>query len=391
MRTEQHTSPTDAYRIFFPLGILLGVAGVSIWPLYYFEVASGYSGRAHMFVQADCFLYAFVVGFMWTAVPRFTGTDAPSRLIQYGLAGALIGVAVAFEAQLFPLAHVLFVIAHLTFLAVVIRSFLHRRFTPPPTFALVGVGVLSGLIGAILNAAVAWEWIDPQWDLAGRRMLTEGMVLLLVLGVGGFLGPRLLGFAQLSDLQSIGRLASPSRVPFMVRHGTKIYGSSGVLVLASIPLEYGFGTPIMAWLRAATATVLIASSIRPWRLPASRTTLAWCVWLAHWFLIAGLWIAASAPKYRIDLLHIIFMGGFTLLILAVGTRVVLSHGNYALSEEQKSWPLRIGLITGLIALLARTAAPFTPNSYFSHLAWAALFWISGIVFWGIYLYRRIRS
>ena len=390
MRIEHHASATDAYRIFFPLGILLGVAGVSIWPLYYFGAASGYSGRAHMFVQADCFLYAFVVGFLWTAIPRFTGSNAPSRVVQYGLAGTLLAVAICFEAQIFAVGHVLFVVAHLTFIAVVMRCFLRRKFPPPPTFALVGAGILSGLIGAIVNAGIAWGWIDPGWDLVGRRMLTEGMVLLLVLGVGGFLGPRLLGFAQLPDFQTIGQPAEQSRPPFMVRHGAKVYAICGVLMLASVLLEYSVRLPTMAWFRAAMGTVLIASSIRPWRLPAVRTTLAWCVWLAHWFLIAGLWIAASVPKYRIDLLHIMFMGGFTLLILAVSTRVVLSHGSYLLAEEKKSWPLRIGLITGLIALLARTAAPFVPNSYFSHLAWAGLFWISGILFWGIYLYRRIR-
>jgi uncharacterized protein involved in response to NO len=66
-----------------------------------------------------------------------------------------------------------------------------------------------------------------------------------------------------------------------------------------------------------------------------------------------LWIVAAVPKYRIDFLHIMFMGTFTLLILAVGTRVVLSHGGHALKEEKKSWPIRVGLIAGLIALVAR--------------------------------------
>jgi uncharacterized protein involved in response to NO len=390
MRIEQHGSATDAYRIFFPLGILLGVGGVSIWPLYYFGATSGYSGRAHMFVQADCFLYAFIAGFLWTAIPRFTGTSAPSRVAQFGLAGTLLAVAITFEAQAFAAGHLLFVIAHLTLIAVVMRRFLRRKFPPPPTFALAGAGLLSGLIGAAINAGVAWESIDPNWDMAGRRTLTEGMVLLLVLGVGGFLGPRLLGFAQLPGLQIVGRPADQSRPPFMVRHGVRVYAAAGFVMLASVLLEYGFAWPMMAWLRAATATGLIASSIRPWRLPAARTTLAWCVWLAHWLIIAGLWLAAAAPRYRIDLLHIVFMGGFTLLILAVGTRVVLSHGNHGLAEEQRSWPLRIGLMTGLIAILARVAAPFVPNSYFSHLAWAALFWMCGIVFWGAYLYRRIR-
>lgn len=38
--------------------------------------------------------------------------------------------------------------------------------------------------------------------------------------------------------------------------------------------------------------------------------------------------------------------------------------------ERKSWPMRIGLTTGLIAILARVGAPFSGPLYFAHLAWA---------------------
>jgi hypothetical protein len=76
-----------------------------------------------------------------------------------------------------------------------------------------------------------------------------------------------------------------------------------------------------------------------------------------------------------------------LLILAVGTRVSLSHGGYNLALEQRSWPIRIGLITGLIAMLARIGAPFAGFTYFDHLAWAGLLWIAGILFWGVYVFR----
>jgi len=69
---ELHGKPADPYRIFFPLGIVLGAMGVSIWPLYYFGITEGYSGRAHAFVQTDGFLYSFIAGFLLTAVPRFT-------------------------------------------------------------------------------------------------------------------------------------------------------------------------------------------------------------------------------------------------------------------------------------------------------------------------------
>jgi uncharacterized protein involved in response to NO len=245
------------------------------------------------------------------------------------------------------------------------------------------------MLGAILTAGVAWEAIPPGLDMLGRRLLTEGMVLLLVLGIGGFLGPRLLGFAQLPNFQNIEKLSLNKTPAFTMTHRQALYVIAGLLLLLSLGVEYGWNLTAGAWLRAAVGTSLVLASIRPWRKPATRTTLSWCVWIAHWFLIVALWMVAVAPKYRIDFLHIMFMGAFTLLILAVGTRVVLSHGGYALSEERRSWPLRIGIGAVIIAMFARIGAPFAPFSYFSHLAWAGVLWIVGVGAWGIYLFRRI--
>src|SRR5215472_3792738 len=104
-----HGKPTDPYRIFFPLGIILGAMGVTIWPLYYYGITEGYSGRAHAFVQTDGFLYAFIAGFLLTAIPRFTGTEPPSRRTQYVLAAMLVFCAVAFELWSFAIANALFV------------------------------------------------------------------------------------------------------------------------------------------------------------------------------------------------------------------------------------------------------------------------------------------
>ena len=69
---------------------MFGLAGVAIWPLYTFGITASYSGRAHALVQTDGFLYAFIAGFLLTAVPRFTGTEPPSRPVQYALAAMLL-------------------------------------------------------------------------------------------------------------------------------------------------------------------------------------------------------------------------------------------------------------------------------------------------------------
>src|SRR5881275_576679 len=111
---ELHGKPTDPYRIFFPLGIILGAMGVSIWPLYYYGVTEGYSGRAHAFVQTDGFLYAFIIGFLLTAIPRFTGTEAPSRSVQYALASIVFISAMAFEFQFFVVGQTGFLVAQFT-------------------------------------------------------------------------------------------------------------------------------------------------------------------------------------------------------------------------------------------------------------------------------------
>ena len=360
----------EPYRIFFPLGIAFGLAGVAIWPLYTFGITASYSGRAHALVQTDGFLFAFIAGFLLTAVPRFTGTEPPSRPAQYWLAAVLVVSVVASELRAFALGLTMFVVAHATLLVLVAGRFFRRQQSPPPSFVLIGLGLAAGAVGALITAGVALEIAPAAWDLPGKRMLTEGMVLLLVLGVGGFLGPRLLGFAALPvPGQSLGGSTLP-------------WAAAGLTIFISVPIEYGLGLGWMAVVRAAVVTAVAVPTMQLWRAPVVRTTLSWTVWIADWVIVVGVWHVAFAPRYRVDFLHMLFVGGFSLLILAVATRVTLSHGGKDLALERRSWPLRIGLTLGLIAMLARIGAPFATASYFEHLAFAALLWMAGVLCWG---------
>lgn len=381
-----HVRPTDPYRVFFPLGILLGLAGVSVWPFYAFGITEGYSGRSHAFVQICGFLYSFAAGFLLTAIPRFTGTENPARWVQYIVAGLLVVCVVAFELGIFTLGHTAFLAAHLTVITLAVRRFVRRQQNPPATFGLVGMGLMTGVLAATLNAAIAFELIAPLWDPLAKRLLTEGMFLMLVLGVGGFLGPRLLGFTALSKF---GVPAATSTNAPALNTTSLGYAGVGMLLLLSLIAEYGLGFGPAAFVRALVTTAVIAVTLRPWQLPAVRTTLAWCVWTASLLVVLGVWLVPLVPAYRADVLHVLFIA-FTLLIVAVGTRVTLSHGGHPLSREQRSWPLRIGLATGLVAMFARIGAPFAPSTYFDHLAWAGILWIAGMLIWGSYLVRLIR-
>jgi uncharacterized protein involved in response to NO len=370
---------SEPYRVFFPLGILCGLAGVAIWPLYSFGITATYSGRAHALVQIFGFLYCFIAGFLLTAVPRFTGTQPPSLVSQLSLAGLLVIASVASELRAFAAGTVAFVAAHLTLLTMLGQRFAGRRQNPPPTFVYIGIGLLAGAAGALLIAGVTLERIDPAWDLLGKRLLTEGMVMLLVLGVGGFLGPRLLGFAPLPSHQEVASASSASSAVESV--------VAGLVIIVALVAEYGFDIPRMSYVRAIVVSTVVVRSLQLWKRPAVRTTLSSAIWIAHWIIAIGVWVVAAVPRYRADFLHILFIGGFSLLILAIATRVTLSHGGHDLAQERRSWPLRIGIALTLVALLARLGAPFAANSYFSHLQWAALVWIAGILIWARYIVR----
>ena len=103
-------------------------------------------------------------------------------------------------------------------------------------------------------------------------------------------------------------------------------------------------------------------------------------------------LAASAfwPDYRVPALHITFIGGFGLMAFGVATHVALSHlgmEDLALGRPRAV----IALATAfLFALLARIAADAS-DTYFTHLGWAATFWIIGSATWlAFFLPRFLR-
>jgi uncharacterized protein involved in response to NO len=130
----------------------------------------------------------------------------------------------------------------------------------------------------------------------------------------------------------------------------------------------------------------------PWRIlgwPRAGTMLAIMVWVSCWMVILGLVIRVTVPGYAIHGAHIYYIGGVSVMIFAVATRVSLAHGGHGLAMERRSGFL-IAILTLLgIALLVRVSAPWFPNVYNSHLAYAAMAWVLAAVCWGIRLIPKL--
>jgi uncharacterized protein involved in response to NO len=57
----------EPFRLFFPIGLLLGIVGVALWPLYYAGFATTYPGTMHARLMVEGFMASFIIGFLGTA------------------------------------------------------------------------------------------------------------------------------------------------------------------------------------------------------------------------------------------------------------------------------------------------------------------------------------
>src|ERR1051325_2550562 len=68
----------EPFRIFFPAGVLAGIVGVALWPLYFTNVLELYPGLGHARIMACGLFGGFIIGFLGTAMPRMLSAKPPN-------------------------------------------------------------------------------------------------------------------------------------------------------------------------------------------------------------------------------------------------------------------------------------------------------------------------
>jgi hypothetical protein len=199
------------------------------------------------------------------------------------------------------------------------------------------------------------------------------MMLSIVLGVGGLLVP------------TFSAMREPLVIPGIARPGQRrprrmLYVPLAVALVASFTLEAGGFLPAAYWLQAIAGSALGILVWKLFRLPGRRDTLSWTLWGAGWLLLLGLWLAALFPARAVGASHLVFQGGFGLLILGIATRVVVTHGGYPPAHERRVLRPTVVAIVAL-ALLARLAADFLPASALHLYGASGLLWIIGWIIW----------
>ncbi|HET8541926.1 MAG TPA: NnrS family protein [Anaeromyxobacter sp.] len=329
----------EPYRILFPVGAALAVAAVL--PFALGGAGGGALGLFHSVAQVEGFLTSFVIGFLFTFLPRRTGTVSPGALEV--VAAAAIPVAAVSSAWMGDalLAHGLWIAILSLVLAFAVRR-LGRALASgraPAALVWLPAALAAGAAGAALVIAssrfdlASGPWL---WSI-GRGLLTQGFVAGLVLGVGSVLLPQL-------TREEPPPAAEPSRHARAVA----LHALAAAAFYGSFPLEVLGDVRAGVALRALVATLVLWLAARLDRLPSVPGLHRRLAWLAAWLVPAGFWMAALLPRLRTAALHVVFVGGFAQLTLAVSAHVVLSHGGRP--EHLRGSPPALRLMAALLAV-----------------------------------------
>ncbi|HEU4385182.1 MAG TPA: NnrS family protein [Anaeromyxobacteraceae bacterium] len=376
-----HPWRREPYRILFPIGAALGV--FAVLPFVFRGAGGGSLALFHSIAQIQGFLTCFVVGFLFTFVPRRTGTPPPAG---WELAAAVVLPVAAvtgawLDEGMFPYA------AWLALVAIVLTFTLRRlrrgsaREAVPAVFVWVPVSLAAGAAGAVLAAAAppVASGVPLAWTI-GRGLLVQGLVAGLVLGVGGFLVPQL----------TRGEAATEASDPATRRRALAWHLLAALAFFASFPVESLLDYRLGVGLRAAVASAVLLLVARIHRPPTVRGLHRWLVWLGAWLVPLGFWMGAMVPRLRGAALHVLFVGGFAQLALAVATHVALSHGGR--EDRLVASPRSLRVMAALLAAAfgGRILAGIDRSHVASWLSVAGMAFTGAVTAWAVLVVPALR-
>lgn len=317
---------------------------------------------------------SFIIGFLGTAGPRLLEASPLTAVETSGLVLLQILSAFLQLCQKQTAGDIVFLSLLLFFLGAMASRARTAQDWPPPNFVLVLFGLLNAIVGIFLITAAKSVTNGLFLDQLGRLMLNEGFVLLPILGVGAFFFPKLLGGGK------------PE--PADLRIGTALWiKRAAIAALIGVVIWSSFLVEALGWVRtaalvrgAATVIYFIAQG-HLLEKPNGPPFLANCFRVGALLLVLGLFLPAALPTYRVANLHFTFIGGFSIIVFTVSTRVIIGHAGESHLFHRKLGFLIAALALLMVAMITRVAADFILPARNSHLAYAALIWLAAAIMW----------
>lgn len=384
------TLPTDAplwvsepFRVFFPLGIAAGLIGLLLWPLFYAGWWPIYPALQHPRLMIFGFGTAFVMGFLGTAWPRFLESEALKLWELTALALSWLASQIACLAQAITLAD-LCAGWTLILLAILLGRRLFGRESrdwPPPGFALAFLAVVMTAAIALTWALVPATAFDPKVYVFLRLLAWQGFLLFPILGVGSYLFTR---FFQIPGQKPQHK--GPA-------HRALAVWTCAAVLLVSFAIEALAGQPRLGnALRLAGLAVWAIGAVPVLWTRRAPNTRAWglrigLVSIALTYLCRVIW-----PGQLLAFEHLLFLGGFSLIMLLTADRVIVGHSGAdpaTIPAKSKLWRWIVWLV--LLAAATRATADLVPSTRVSHHIYASVTLVAIFIMWMIHHRTRLRQ
>ncbi len=366
---------SEPYRLFFFSGAVWSIIGVALWPLYYAQQLGFYPSFVHARIMIEAFGAAFVVGFLGTAGPRMATAPklTPPELFWLFALHQACGIS---HLTLHLAWGDVFFIALLgsLLLCLLIRVVKFRKEAPPPQMLLALTGLICGISGASLLLSNA-TLLDPQRLRLANLLLYQGLLLPPVLGIGAFVFPRMLG-GDFGDPKT----AAQSRTKLMRAL------MAAILIVGSFILE-ACGQIIAGYaLRALVAAGYLLLEVR-WKTEQTGSLATGLLWslVLGWL---GLALAGFFYVQHVSVEHLLYIGGFGMLMLMVGSRVLFGHSGDLDGFFVKSKWVRFLVFLGVLAAITRATPAWVASTTVSHHIYASLTWALLALFWLLWHRRR---
>ncbi|MFL5406947.1 MAG: NnrS family protein [Myxococcales bacterium] len=382
MSTSSRTR-RDPSKLLVGMGAALATAGVLPWLLFALGLHSlyepifrsvGFRSSFHPLVQVEGFLACFAIAFLFAYIPRRTGT-APAARWQVAIAvAAPVAIAVLAFLDKWVWAQVVW----LVLLAMAAEFSLRRmrRARLPASFVWVPIGILMGVCGAVLaGAGVMLGGRHYFLHEIGRGLLLQGMFTALVLGTFDLIVPAV--------AEQVDEVADRKLVLEAVLHSVcAVAFFASFFAGEMVSAQLGFA------IRALVTLIVVSGPLQSAPMPLypgmSDRMLRVCIWM----LPLGYSWVAIAPLYRRAGLHVVYLGCFTALVLAVAAHLSLSR--HPVTERQRARPWQLALGGGLlaVALTARTLLELDPPNFHLWLGMAAASFLTATVPWAALRRRK---
>ncbi|HZX66551.1 MAG TPA: NnrS family protein [Myxococcales bacterium] len=373
----------DPSKLLVAMGAALATAGVLPWLLFALGLHSlyepifrsvGFRSSFHPLVQVEGFLACFAIAFLFAYIPRRTGT-APAARWQVAIAvAAPVAIAVLAFLDKWVWAQVVW----LVLLAMAAEFSLRRmrRARLPASFVWVPIGILMGVCGAVLaGAGVMLGGRHYLLHEIGRGLLLQGMFTALVLGTFDLIVPAV--------AEEVDEVADRKLVLEAVLHSVcAVAFFASFFTSEMVSAQLGFA------IRALVTLIVVSGPLQSAPMPLypgmSDRMLRVCIWM----LPLGYSWVAIAPLYRRAGLHVVYLGCFTALVLAVAAHLSLSR--HPVTERQRARPWQLALGGGLlaVALTARTLLELDPPNFHLWLGMAAASFLTATVPWAALRRRK---